>query len=736
MKKKIVITACISLFTISQIFSEDYTKFVDPFIGTTNGGNQNPGARAPFGMVNFSPYNYADTFQDAATYIYGQPKIYGFGLTNLVGTGCDNYGGIQLMPIVAGHGTPVGHHSAYSEEDAEPGYYSVRLSDFNTKAELTTSTRACYGKFTFPDRKKIITIEMSRVNTQDTAFYIEAVSKTVVCGYRTDGQFCGKQGTHKVYFYSVFSQPASVQHIFISGKPANGLKAHARHDKILLSCEFDKKTLNVIEVRTGVSYVSIKNAKENLDTEIGNISFEQVRKKTNAKWNELLGRIIVEGTNYNDKVKFYTAIFHTMSHPNIIDDVNGEYPLMEKSGIGRLTQGHRYSVFSLWDTYRTAHPFFTLVYPEIQSDMIKTMLAMADEYGWLPHWECIGVEKGVMNGDPSLIVINDSYQKGIRDFDVRKALKAMMHNSKEVYTQSGVEFVRKAFKPYWANNGYIPYDYKKKGGYVWGSVSTTLEYNLADWNLGQMALALGDSISFKTYNSVSKGWRKLYDSGTGFIRERKTDGSWPEKFDPLEQNGEMSWKYSGGPGYTEGNAWNYLFFPTHDIDYLKTAMGGDSVFTSRLQECFDKEHYAADNEPDLAFPFLFNCVKGQECRTQRQVLKIIEKYFGTGRGSIPGNDDTGTMSAWLVFAMMGFYPLCPGNPSYQICSPLFDKVIIKLNPKYYSGGQFIIETKRSNPADIYIKSIRLNGNKYDNYTLLHCNIVKGGSMEVIMGEGK
>jgi predicted alpha-1,2-mannosidase len=720
--------------------NKNYTKYVNPFIGTTNGGNQNPGARVPFGMVEFCPYNYADSFPDPAVYMQGQKTIYGFGLTNLTGSGCASYGSILLMPVVGEGVDMLKHHSAYKNEIAEPGYYSVDLSDFNVKAELTASLRSCYGEFKFPKGNGSFVVDISRTNTQDTAFFLESVSASEIRGYRTDGQFCGKPGVHKAYFYIRFSKPSVKIDFYKNDQLVNNKEIKSSNEKLKAVYRFETSENESIEVKAAVSYVSMTNALENLDKEIGAKSFAQVKKEASETWNNMLSRIEVQDTSMEKLTKFYTAIYHTMSHPNIIDDINGQYPAMEKDSVCQLKSGHRYSVFSLWDTYRTVHPFFSLVYPEIQSDIVKTMLSMSAEYGWLPHWEAIGHEKGVMNGDPSLIVINDSYQKGIKDFDTKKALNAMLWNTSHVYYKAEadrpmVAYIRKGMEPYNKNNGYIPYDYKHNGGDVWGSVSTTLEYNLADWNLAQFAKSTGNDDIYKKYNERSHGWQYLFDPATGFIRERKSDGSWPEKFDPLERSGEMSWPFSGGPGYTEGDAWHYTFFVPHDIEKLKEMMGGDSAYVKKLKECFDKGLYMPDNEPDIAYPFLFNYVKGQEWLTQETVNKVIATNFGIKPGSIPGNDDTGTMSAWLIFAMMGIYPDCPGKPDYQLETPSFNKITIHLNQKYYKGKDFVIETT-GDKGGRYIKSMKVNGKPYSMYSIPHTTIVNGGTWSVEKGNNK
>jgi len=719
---------------------DDLIRYVNPFIGTSEGGNLQPGAHLPFGMVHFSPVNNGDSFCEAANYIYKNPFIYGFGLLNISGTGCANYGSILIMPA-SGEPTVKKRYSKYSDEFAEPGYYSVMLDSQHIKTELTATLRAGFARFTFRKGKANIFIDLSRMGNQDTAFTLNIESDKEISGYRTDGQFCGKPGTNKEFFIIRFNKSFASSSLVKNDQILNQRIISVQKDKILALVSFELNKDDSIEVTAGVSFVSIANAKENLEKEIADKSFDQVRRDAKAIWNEKLSVILVEGGTDTDKIKFYTALYHTMSHPNILSDCNGEYPAMDTHKIMKTTDHNRYTIYSLWDTYRTFHPFMTLVYPEVQSEFVKSMLDMYKEYGWLPHWELNSVEKGVMNGDPSLTVISDTYFKGIKDFDTTLALDAMVHNTEKCYEKDeadrkNVQYIRKAKDEYNKNKGYITQDYKASGHDVWGVVSTTLEYNIADWNLSRYAKAMGREDLFKLYNERSHGYKFFYDSKTGFLRPRFADGHFIEPFDPLASTGEMSWPGSGGPGYTEGNAWHYLYFVPHDIKGLIELMGGEKNFTDKLQECFDKKIYNSSNEPDIAYPFLFNYVKGEEWRTQKTVRDLIYSEYRNRTDGVPGNDDCGTMSSWLLFAMMGIYPDCPGFPAYQLCSPIFDKITIKLNNKYDHGYTFVIETKNNSKENKYIKSISLNGKKYDKFSINHSDLVNGGKLLIELSNTK
>jgi predicted alpha-1,2-mannosidase len=631
----------------------------------------------------------------------------------------------------------VSNQSKYSDEKAAPGYYEVMLNDYNIKAELTSSLRCNYGRFIYKSDQANILFDLSKSGTQDTLFYLKWNSKKELEGCRTDGQFCGKPGTHMLYFVAQLNKEADSIGLIKNSLPTDKLMLRDSAARLGAYASYFNAKNEAIEVKIGISYVSIENARLNLEAEIGQMTFDNVKSAAKGMWQDLLSKIDVETDVRDDKVKFYTAIYHTMSHPNIINDANGDYPSMENiHSIKKVEGRQRFTLYSLWDTYRTLHPFFSLTYPRIQSQMVQSMIDMYKEYGFLPHWEAISIEKGVMNGDPSLIVINDTYQKGIRDFNVDTAYAAMIHNSKEFYAiaevgRPDVQYIRKALQPYWENGGFISNDFKANGGDVWGVVATTQEYNLADWNLAQMARSLGKEEEYKTYMNLSKGYRFFYDSISDFFRSRNQDGTWHEPFDPYATSGEMFWDGSGGFGYVEGNAWHYKFFVPHDMQNVIAMAGGEQEFVKQLQMCFDSNYYMPTNEPDIAYPFLFNYVKGEEWRTQSIVSKLIEMEYNTSPSGIPGNDDTGTMSAWLIFAMLGIYPDCPGSTVYQLSIPAFDKISITLDNKYYKGEKFVIKKASSgNSAKNKISHIELNGKEYNKYQIEHQDIINGGELIV------
>jgi predicted alpha-1,2-mannosidase len=485
-------------------------------------------------------------------------------------------------------------------------------------------------------------------------------------------------------------------------------------DDIGVWFSYDTEANEQIEVKMGVSFVSIENARLNMNTEQPGFDFDKVRSEASAMWNADLSKVIVEGGSYNDKVIFYTAMYHLLIHPNIIQDVNGEYPMMESLKVGK-TSGNRYTVFSLWDTYRNVSTLMTLLYPEKQLDIIRTMIDMYKESGWLPKWELFGRETLTMEGDPSIPYIVDAYMRGLRDYDVETAYEAM---KKGANTPGEFNLLRPDNDDY-MTKGYVPlkeqYD---------NSVSHALEYYIADYNLSLLADALGKKEDAKLFRERAMGYKHYYSKEYGTLRPIMPDGTFYSPFDPKQ--GE---NFEPSPGFHEGNAWNYTFYVPHDIKGLARLMGGDNKFVDKLQSVFDNGYYDMANEPDIAYPYLFSYFKGQAWRTQKTVSELLSKYYHNAPNGLPGNDDTGTMSTWAIFSMMGFYPACPGDLDYVITSPTFDKITISLDKKFYPKGELVIEAPRSNESDIYIKDVYAGEKKLGKYTISQKDLVDAGTLK-------
>ena len=473
---------------------------------------------------------------------------------------------------------------------------------------------------------------------------------------------------------------------------------------------FDTEEGEQVEVQMGVSFVSIENARLNLDREQAGKDFEKIHAEARSKWNDDLSRITVEGGTDAQKTVFYTALYHLLIHPNILQDVNGEYPAMESDKI-LTTKGDRYTVFSLWDTYRNVHQLLTLVYPERQMEMVRTMLDMYREHGWLPKWELYGRETLTMEGDPSIPVIVDTWMKGLRDFDVDLAYEAMYKSA----TLPGAENLMRPDNDDYMSKGYVPlreqYD---------NSVSHALEYYIADFALSRFAAALGKKKDAEMFYKRSLGYKHYYSKEFGTFRPILPDGTFYSPFNPRQ--GE---NFEPNPGFHEGSSWNYTFYVPHDVYGLAKLMGGKKPFIDKLQMVFDEGLYDPANEPDIAYAHLFSYFKGEEWRTQKETQRLLDKYFTTKPDGIPGNDDTGTMSSWAIFNMIGFYPDCPGLPEYTLTTPVFNKVTIRLDPKWYKENELVIETNRTQPGVLYINKVLLNGKKFNKYHITHDELVHG-----------
>ena len=633
-------------------------------------------------------------------------------------------GSIVLMPATT-QDSPgmVTEGTSYSHEHAEAGYYTAEVGPSHIRSEATATLRSGMMRFIYPTNvAPRLFIDLERGLSRNKGAVVRIVNDTLIEGYKVDGGF-GRAPEHRVYFSMTFNRRPTSSCLDSKGQL---LPTHTRRavDTSLGVCLDFEATDEPLLVKTGISYVSVQNARLNRQTENAGWNFDQIRNKALDDWNQRLGCIRVSRENADNLVKFYTALYHMLIHPNIISDVNGEYPLMgERQGIGCHKDRPRFSVFSLWDTYRNVHPFLTLCFPHVQSQMLASMVDMYQENGWLPKWEIVSHESFTMVGDPAVPVIVDSYLKGIRDFDYRTAYEAMLKQGEVGGSMPNI--LRPGIEPY-LRYGYIPQDDKGEE-YVWGSVATALEYYLADWNIAQMAKAMNDTVNASKYLLRSQGYRHYWDADTRLLRPRMKDGSFMAPFDPLAISGEQEWKGSGGKGYVEGNAWQYTWFVPHDVEGLITLFGGSKAFVRDLQTCMDREYFTLWNEPDMAYPYLFNYVPGEEYHTQREVARCINSYFGITPHGLPGNDDTGTLSAWLAFSMMGFYPDCPGKPSYALTVPSFKDIEIRTDSRYYSGKTIRI-SRRGKSEGGRVKSLRIDGERQKRFFLNHSQLAAGCSL--------
>jgi len=699
------------------------TDYVHPWVGSSNFGTPNPGAVCPNGMMSVSPFNVTGSEKNkwdkdsrwwSTPYTSDNCWFTGFSHVNLSGVGCPELGTILTMPTSGELSTDyLLYGSEYTGETAQPGYYALKLSKYDILAEVASTMRSSIERYTYRKGKAHVIVNLGQGLTNESGGFIRKVSDTEIEGMRLCGGFCYHSQAVFPQYFVIRVNKSPKEAGFWKKQPNMTAEAawdeHAGKYKVYTDYAremagddlgyrftFDAEDGEQICVQMGVSFVSCENARQNLDAEQLGCNFDQVRAESHRQWEEALERVKVSGGTEEQKEIFYTALYHALLHPNVLNDVNGEYPLMQggkyaaqngievvKPGIGKVAKGHnRYTVFSLWDTSRNLHQLLTLAYPEKQIDMVRSMVDMYKEWGWMPKWELYGRETFTMEGDPAIPVIADTYLKGLTDFDIQAAYKACL---KSANTPGKDNKIRPDVDPYIAK-GYIPLGYFAQDFSGDNSVSHALEYYVADNalallsdKLAQEAKSSAQKAEYQKYakefRKRSKGWRHYYSKESGTLRPLNSDGTFISPFNPKDGA-----DFSNTPGFHEGSAWNYTFYVPHDIEGLAKAMGGDKAFVAKLQKVFDEGLYDPANEPDIAYPFLFSRFKGEEHRTEKTVAALLKKYYTTRPDGIPGNDDTGVMSAWAVFSMIGMYPDCPGEPQYTLFSPVFDSV--EINGKY------------------------------------------------------
>ena len=732
----------------AQTGSADYdpVDYVNPFIGTTNYGTTNPGAVCPQGMMSVVPFNVMGAVEGnrdkdsrwwSTPYEHNNVFFTGYAHVNLSGVGCPELGSLLLMPTTGELEVDyMKYGSHYTDEQASPGYYSNILTKYGIKTEVTATPRTGRARFTFPEGKGNILLNLGEGLTNESGATVRFVNDREIEGSKLLGTFCyNPQSVFPIYFVMRIDKQPGDRGYWKKMRPmtveaqwdstAGTRKIYTSYlkemsgDDIGTWFTFDTREGETIEVSIGVSFVSIENARENLEAEQAGRTFDDLRQAARAAWRNDLSRILVEGGTDDQRTVLYTALYHFLIHPNILNDVNGEYPAMESNEI-LTTQGRRYTVFSLWDTYRNVHQLMTLLFPDRQLDMVRTMIDMYREHGWLPKWELYGRETLTMEGDPAIPVIVDTWMKGLRDFDLETAYEAMRKSA----TAPGAENLMRPDADDYFNLGYVPlreqYD---------NSVSHALEYYIADFSLSRLAAALGKKEDAKLFYERSLGYRHYFCPEYGTLRPKLPDGTFYAPFNP-----EQGANFEPCPGFHEGSAWNYTFYVPHDIPGLTRLMGGRKAFIDKLQHVFDAGLYDPANEPDIAYPYLFSYFKGEEWRTQKLVKGLLAKYFKAAPDGIPGNDDTGTMSAWAIFSMLGFYPDCPGLPEYTLTAPTFDKVTIQLDSRYYPQKELVITTVRPTSDANYIKEIKVGGKAYKSLRISHDQWVNAGQVEFILQE--
>lgn len=705
---------------------ENYAKIVNPFIGTGGHGHTFPGAAAPFGMVQLSPDTRLEGWDGCSGYHYSDSLLYGFSHTHLSGTGVSDYGDVLLMPTVGkvnyhnGADGKAGYRSKFthSKEKASAGFYSVFLEDYGVQADLTCSPRVGFHKYTFPEGKEANIILDLAHRDKILSNEIKIINSKEIVGKRISDAWAREQHIYFVIQFSEEFQKSDIQ------TDAKGSKA---------AFTFQNQVKKPILVKVGISAVSIEGARKNLQAEIPHWDFEKTRKQCEDAWNHELSKIQVQTSKTDSldnlktkdkKVIFYTALYHCFLAPNIYNDVDGNYR-------GRDLQVHHadhdyYTVFSLWDTFRALHPLFTIIQRKRTTDFIKTFLLQYQQGGKLPVWELAGNETQCMIGYHSVSVIADAYTKGIRDFDVELAYKAMKHSAMQDY------FGLKSYKQW----GFIPANDEPE------SVSKTLEYAYNDWCIAQIASALKKEKDFDYFIHRAQSYKNIFDPNTGFMRA-KMHNRWFEPFSPEEVNFN----------FTEANSWQYSLFVPQDIGGLKRLLSHDNsseqVIDNRFEQWLDNlfnaspeisgtqqaditgliGQYAHGNEPSHHMAYLYNFVR-KPYKTQEKVHQILTTLYQNAPDGLAGNEDCGQMSAWYVMSALGFYSVTPGTSIYQIGTPLFEKVNVQLE----NGKTFTIKAKNVSDKNFYIQSLQINGEKHLKQNFHFQKILDGGKFDFEMGE--
>lgn len=726
--KIFLITAVFILLT-NRIFTQDFTQYVDPFIGTGYHGHTYPGATVPFGMVQLSPDNGKSGWDWSSGYHYSDTIIAGFSHTHLSGTGIGDLCDIQFMPAAFTDNIPddkiINREFIsmfdHKNETAGPGYYSVVLNDFNILAELTASLRSGLQKYTFNKTgNEFIQIDLAYSKNWDkpTDTYIRIINDHTICGYRYS---TGWAKDERVYFYTEFSQPIIKSFLIqdsLYKKSVTDIKG--KYTRAIL--KFDIKTNSHLLIKTGISSVSIDNARLNLDNDISDWNFDKVKNSAAEKWNKELSKIQVKSQNKNYLRTFYTALYRSMLAPVVFSDITGEYKGAD-GNIHLAKDYTRYSIFSLWDTFRSEHPLFTIIQPERVNDMINSMLSHYSEYGLLPVWELLGNETGTMIGYHSIPVIADAILKGFNGFDIQLAYDAMKKSAMQDHL--GLNSYKKL--------GYVADDQEVE------SVSKTLEYAFDDWCIARVARFLGKEDDYQYFSNRAGYYKNLFDPVTGFMRAKLSDGKWKTPFNPKSSEHRNN-------EYTEGNAWQYSWFVPQDVEGLVSLFGGKDKFVEKLDSLFiiDSKvegenpsadisgligQYAHGNEPSQHIAYMYNFT-GEAWKTQQRVHQILTTLYNDTPSGLSGNEDCGQMSAWYILSSLGFYPFNPADQNYVIGSPLFDETVINLS----NGQKFVIKTHNLSEKNIFILSAKLNGKDLEKCFITHKEIENGGLLELEMND--
>jgi len=710
--------------TLSLAFSAlgapiDYTRFVDPFIGCSEKGHTFPGACVPFGNIQVGPDTGNGDWSHCSGYLYADTAIWGFSQNHLNGTGNPELGDILLQPFT-GPAVRENYHSAYDKttQSASPGFYGVTLAEFDVKVELTASPRVAFHRYTYNGQgpARLLVDCQYGVVSSEAELRTHITSSDVRLGddrMTITGHNCATSWVPRQVFFALhLDKPyTSVQRLAV--RPGEKAPRYV--------LDFDLKPGESLQVKVALSTVSVAGAERNMADEVPGWGFAAVREQARAAWNELLGRAEMEGSP-DQRKSFYTALYRLFIQPNNIADVDGRYRGADDK-VAQSSVGVYYSTFSLWDTYRAAHPLYTILAPERVDGFVQTMLAHYRAHGHVPIWTLWSKENFGMVANHSVPVIVDAYLKGFRGFNAEEAFQA-------IKTSLTIDHFKSDWSLY-TKYGYVPLD-RVPGE----SVSRTLEYAYDDACAARFAEALGKTADAAYFNKRAQFYRNLFCPERRFMRGRDSKGNWRTPFDPLRANHNAT---SGGD-YTEGNAWQYTWHVQHDPDGVIHLMGGRESFCEKLSTLFSLNsnvegigtlvdvsgligQYAHGNEPSHHVAYFF-ALAGQPWRTQELVRRIVDTQYGATPDGLCGNDDCGQMSAWYLFSAMGFYPFDPCGHGYVLGAPQVPKVTLNLP----NGKRFTVEAKNISRENLYVQSVQLNGRPFTDTTLGHEAVMAGGSL--------
>jgi len=728
----------------------DLSSFVNPFVGTGNSplpdylggnasGNTFPGATLPFGMVQFSP----DTDKsfgpnDRGSYAYHHDSIRGFSLTHLSGPGCPIFGDAPVMPVAGGVKTsPAADPGAYvskfshERETASPGFYEVAL-DSGVKVSLTATLRTGFGVFAFPRGEAatlLFNVGRNATGVQEGEWRVEG--DRALAGSVASGGFCGARNRYVLYFAAEFDRPFSSFGVWEGDRVLHGVSP-VKGKQVGGFVTFDGRGGGTVRMKVGVSYVSAENARLNLRAENAGWDFEAVRAAARARWNDALSRLEARGGTEAERRVFYTALYHSLLHPTTFGDASGDYLGFDER-VHRSPGHTQYSNFSGWDIYRSQIPLVALLFPEEAGDMMQSLVNAAEQGGGLPLWPVANDESGAMVGDPSTAGIASAYALGARRFDARAALRAMVRNATDPEARSRSYPARSALADY-VKLGYIPME--QKG--LRGSPSVALEYETADFALAQFARGQGDLRTHREMMRRSQWWTRLFDPENRYIRGRWRDGSWLPGFDfkAMLYKPELPWRYDSHKSYVEGNAAQYTWMIPHNMRGLFDRIGGDEAVIERLDTFFtefnagpDRPYFFIGNEPVFPVPWAYNHA-GQPWKTQAVTRRVLTELFTDTPGGLPGNDDLGATSSWVVFAALGMYPTIPGVGGFSLNSPLFPEVNVRLGR---TGRALKLVADGASARTPYVQELRLNGKPYESTWLPFSLIERGATLHFRLG---